>query len=235
MITDFLNNYKKFLIPLASLLVMALLGLAAYRVLVFQVLSADPANNSTVSNDSRLITITYNKELSPVDKSKQLITSSDIVSSFRTDGSKLLIQLKGVEANKKYVINLIDITATDGSKIDQYDYSFTYSYSSFDSLSSKEKKSQIASTDKGNIDSPVIKNLPITTSSFYISYELHDQPDSKGKHEKVIVALLLSDPELTDGNKVRQYKQQAIKFLNSKGISLKDYTVEFVPDAVNNY
>jgi len=233
---EFYRNNKKYINVAAVVISVLLLGLLYFRFFVFQVLSIDPPTGSTISSSSRLVTFSYNKNLDSIDREKQIIASDDrIISSVRTDGAMVLLQLKDLEIDKVYKITLLNIRAEDGSEIKSTEYTFDYKYVPYNKLSKKEQQRQITQTDKGNISSPVIKALPVTTSQFYISYKLLAQPDSKGKQEKIIIALLLTNQELTDKAKVIAYKKAAIEYLLSKGVDVKDYSVEYAPEEAAQY
>ncbi len=233
---EFYNKYKV-VIWLMGVALLAILSAGLYyRFMVFQLLSTDPPSGSTIVSASRLITLSYNKELDDVDKEKQLITSDkDIISSFRVEGSSILIQLSNLEVGKAYTLTLINIRALDGSEISNYVYKFDYQYVPYGKLDKKEQQRQINTTDRGNLESPVIKALPITTAQYYISYKLLEQPDAKGKQEKIIIALLLTNQDLEDKAKIIRYKKAALEFLRANNIDVDDYTVEYAPAEAAKY
>lgn len=236
MFRDFYQQHKKIVFGVASTVLFIIVGLLYYRFFVFQLLSVDPPSGSTIASQARLVTFSFNKSLDTIDRERQVIVSDDaIISSFRTDESSILIQLKDLEISKQYKITLLNIRAEDGSEVEKIDYSFDYKYIPYNKLSKKEQQRQITATDRGNIDSPVIHALPVTTDRYYISYKLLEKPDAKGKQEKIIIALLLTNQDLDNIAKIKEYKKAALEFLKQNGINVSDYSVEYAPAAAAQY
>ncbi len=228
-------SYKKYLWPVGFILICLLIGFLSYRIFVFQIISTNPANGGeTNSSTETMIVITYNKELATNNKNIIITANDDIITGFHTDYDKLLIQTHNLSFDKSYEIYIKNVLSTDNSKIDSYTFKFTNKYKNFSELSKDEQKKQIEQTDKGTRDDPVTRALPVTTSAYYISFEMHNTPDEKGKYEKIIIALLVTNTQQDDLELVKNYKTQAVNFLISKGINLDDYVVEWSPEVAQN-
>lgn len=212
---------KKNLFIVLGVVVFLLLGLVAYTASNFRVTGVDPGQNATIQSLTKTVVFSFSKELSAFDRQTQVKGGEGIIAGSKVDGKKLLIQLKSMEDNQSYELVLVGVTATDGSTINEYKYKFKYL---FDPQAS-------AATERGSND-PLVANLPVSTDQYYISYELLDEPTADGKTEKLIIALLLTNEDLLNAQKVASFKKAALDFLDSKGIVASSYVVEFSPPEV---
>jgi hypothetical protein len=212
---------KKNLFIVLGIVVFLLLVLVVYTASNFRVTGVDPGQNATIQSLTKTVVFSFNKELSAFDRKTQIKGGEGIIAGSKVDGKKLFIQLKSMEDDQSYELVLVGVTATDGSTINEYNYKFKYA---FDPQAS-------AVTEKGNSD-PLVANLPVSTDQYYISYELLDEPTADGKTEKLIIALLLTNEDLTNAQKVASFKKAALDFLDSKGIVISSYVIEFSPPEV---
>lgn len=217
----FVNISPKTLYIIIGFVVTLLVSFVIYSSMSFHVTGVNPGNNSTITSLTKTIVLSFNKELAPFDRTTQVAGGENILSGSKVDGNNLYLQLSKMEDNTDYTLTLSGITATDGSVISEYVYRFKYN---FDPKAS-------SATDKGSND-PLVKYLPVTTDQYYISYQLLDQPTADGKTEKIIIALGLDDVGLADPDMVAQYRRAALDFLDSKGILLSNYVVEYSPPEV---
>lgn len=212
---------KRNLFVVLSIVVLTLLGFVIYTASTFRVTEVNPGQNTTIQSLTKTIVFSFSKDLSAFDRTTQIRGGEGIISGSKVDGNKLYVQLDSMEDNQSYELILTGVTAIDGSTINEYRYKFTYV---FDPKAS-------AATQKGSSD-PLVANLPVSTDQYYISYELLDEPTADGKTEKLIIALLLTNQDLTDVQKVARYKKAALDFLDSKGIATSNYVVEYSPPEV---
>lgn len=228
-------NYKRYLWLAGFLLICLLIGFLSYRTFVFQIISTTPANGGEVnSSTGAQITIEYNKDLLPDNKNLLVTANDDIITSYHTDHKKLLIQVNNISFDKSYELYIKNVSAADSSKIDSYTFKFINKYKNYSELPKEEQQKQMDQTDKGTRDDPVTRALPITTDTFYIHFEMSATPDEKGKYEKLIIALLVTNDQQNDLTLVKNYKTQAVNFLISKGINPDDYVVEWDPEVAQN-
>jgi hypothetical protein len=213
---------KKGLLIILGIVTVSLLGLLIYTAVSFRVTGVDPSQNATIQSLTKTVVFSFNKELSAFDRATQIRGGEGIIAGSKIDGNKLYLQLKSMEDDQSYELVLVGVTATDGSAISEYRYKFKYL---FDPKAS-------ATTQKGSND-PLVTNLPVSTDQYYISYELLDEPTVDGKTEKLIIALLLTNEDLADAQKVARYKKAALDFLDSKGILLTNFVVEYSPPEVS--
>lgn len=225
MILEYILKNKWVVWLTGGLVVLSISGALYYALAVFHVSGVSPSQGATIESLTKTVVVSFNKDLDGFDKSKQILSDNDIVAGARLDGRKLYIQLYHMESGNDYQITLLNITDTSGKVIPSYVYKFRYNYDATGKATSDDK----------NVDDPVIKNLPVTTNEYYITYKILDKPDSNGKTEKITIALLLSDQQLNNAALVRQYKQDALSFLNAKGIKLSNYQVEYSPEEVSRY
>ncbi len=219
--SKFVNIKPRTLYIITGLVVALLIGFTIYKSLTFQVTGVDPGNNSTITSLTKTVVFSFNKELAPFDRKTQISGGENIVQGSKVDGSKLYLQLGKMESDTTYTLTLSGITASDGSTISEYVYTFKYNY---DPQAS-------SATDKSSND-PLVRYLPVSTDQYYISYTLLDQPTADGKTEKITIALLLTNEDLNDPQKVAEYKKAALDFLDSKRILLSNYVVEYSPPEV---
>lgn len=212
---------KRNLLIILGIVALSLLGLVIYTAASFRVTNIDPGQNTTIQSLTKTVVFSFSKDLSAFDRQTQIKGGEGIVAGSKVDGNKLYVQLKSMEDNRSYELVLVGVTATDGSTINEVSYTFKYL---FDPEAS-------AATEKGSKD-PLVTNLPVSTDQYYISYELLDEPTADGKTEKLIIALLLTNEDLADPQKVASYKKAALNFLDSKGIVASSYVVEFSPPEV---
>ena len=219
---SFMKN-KVLLIGSGLIFIGLIVGFFLYKAIVFQVLNVTPSQGSTITSLTPTLVFSYNKPIATFDGSKQILNGDGIVAGSKSDGKKLYIQLKALETGKSYTVTVINVQTDDGASIiPSYTYSFRYAYD----------PQNDGNYDKSNIDDPLVKHLPVTTSQYYISYSLLDKPDDQGHTEKITIALLLTNADLADNQKVRVYKKAAEDFLISKGIVLEDYVVEYSPPGI---
>lgn len=212
---------KRNLFVVLGLVILTLLGFVIYTASTFRVTGVNPGQNTTIQSLTKTAVFSFSKDLSAFDRTTQIRGGEGIISGSKVDGNKLYVQLGSMEDNQSYELVLTGVTAVDGSTISEYRYKFRYV---FDPKAS-------ATTQKGSND-PLVANLPVSTDQYYISYELLDEPTADGKTEKLIIALLLTNQDVTDTQKVARYKKAALDFLDSKGIVASSYVVEFSPPEV---
>jgi len=230
-----MNSGNKILWVVGIISIAIIAALVSYRFFVFQIISTTPKNGGEANSSSQtLVVIETNKDLEQNNESLQVLASDDIVNGYKIEKNKLLIQLRNMSINKSYELYIKNIKASDQSKINSYTLKFKNTYQNFNTLSKEEQDKQIADTDKGNIDDPVVKYLPITTDAYYISYVLYDKPDEKGKYQKIVIALLISNPDLENTQMIQDYKKQALDYLKSKGINPNEYVLEYHPEVAKD-
>lgn len=223
MLETILQN-KKLIIVISVAIVILLIVFGLVQSMTFHVTSADPASNGTITSLTKTVVLSFNKDLAAFDRTTQISGGDGIVSGSKIDGKKLYIQLSSMSDGQAYTLTFSGITATDGSTIETYIYSFKYA---FDPNAS-------SANEKGT-DDPLVKYLPVTTDQYNISYELLDQPTPDGKTTKLYVTLLVPDSENSDVEKVRSYKKAALDYLSSKDILLGDYIVVYTPTEAAQY
>lgn len=227
--------YKKYIWLAVFIVICLLVGFLSYRTFVFQVISTVPGNGGEVSSSTgSLITIEYNKELMLNNNNLLITANDDIVTNYKIDRNKLFIQIRNLTFDKSYELYIKNVTATDSSKINSYTFKFTNKYKNYSELPKEEQQKQLEQTDKGTRDDPVTRALPITTDQYYISYEVYSTPDEKGKNEKIIIALLVTNDQQSNLQLIKNYKTQAVNFLISKGINPDDYVVEWDPQVAKD-
>ncbi len=220
-LNSFWETNKKNLCIILGVVTILLVGLVLYTASTFRVVGVDPGQNTTIQSLTKTVVFSFSKDLSAFDRQTQIRGGEGIIAGSKVDGKKLFLQLKAMEDGQSYELVLVGVTATDGSIINEYSYKFKYV---FDPKAS-------AATEKGN-DDPLVTNLPVSTDQYYISYELLDEPTADGKTEKIIIALLLTNEDLTDAAKIASYKKAALDFLDLKGIVPSSYVVEYSPPEV---
>ena len=212
---------RKSIILIGVAVVALLAGLVAYSQLTFRVTKVEPGQNTTITSLTKTVVLNFNKELAPFDRTTQISGGEGIVTGSKVTGSKLYIQLGSMEDNQSYKLTLSGISSTGGAVLNEYTYSFKYKYDP--NASTPEDKSS---------NDPLVRYLPVSTDQYYIDYQLLDQPTADGKTEKLTVALLLTNEDLAFPQKVADYKKAALDYLDSKGILLSNYVVEYSPPEV---
>lgn len=228
MFGEFYSKYKVYIWIVVVVLFVLLIGWGLYRLLVFQVVSTNPANNAKISAGATTVTFTFNKELTDVN-SIQVKASDNIILKSEVDKNKLNVYLISLQPDKSYDIFLQNISASDGQRIDYYQLHFTNQYIPFNQQSQQVQEQQIKTTDKGNIDDPAVKVLPKYAKDYSIKYELFGEPSQKGKYIKLHINLLLSQFDANNKAKILEYKNEALDYLKTNGVNPNDYVIEYDP------
>lgn len=227
MIFDLYIKYKKIVWGVTIALIIILLVFIMYRIFIFQVINTNPSNNSKISAGSLDITIEFNKDLKQIELNKQLFESDKIISEYHVEGSKLIIKVINLRQNNKYEIYLKNVESKNGDVVDLFAYTFETTYIPFSDLPSNIQKSQQETTDKGNIDDPILKIIPKQAYTFSIDPFFNE----KGE---LIVKITLPVTNNTSKSDLVEYKRQALDFLKSNNINPNNYTIEWFPKEVAN-
>lgn len=233
MLNEFYIQYKVYIWVFAALLLIGLIGWGLYRLLVFQVVSTTPNNNSKISAGATTVTFSFNKELGDISSIK-IKASDNIILKSEVSKTNLNVYLVNLQQDKSYTIYLQNITSTDGQKIDDYQLHFSNLYIPYNQQSREAQDQAIKTTDKGNIDDQAVKILPKYDKDYSITYELFSEPSQKGKYVKLHITLLLSQFDVNNKTKIAEYKNKALEFLKSNGLNPNDYVIEYDPPQAAN-
>ena len=75
------SRYKKIIWSVIIIIIVSFLAWGIYILLVFQVLSITPSQNSKISGGSGQITFNFNRDLDTIDLGKQMYSSEGLVIS----------------------------------------------------------------------------------------------------------------------------------------------------------
>ena len=224
------SRYKKIIWSVIIIIIVSFLAWGIYILLVFQVLSISPSQNSKISGGSGQITFNFNRDLDTIDLGKQMYSSEGLAIIAQLDKNKLTLFVSNINQVKKYQIQLKDIKSKDGNTISYINYQFEGAFVPYGQLSDSEKNRQIQETDKGNLQDPVMSILPKYGDNYVIKYELFGEPSQKGKYIKLNITLLLDAQNIDNQDLARQYKNEALGFLKSNNINPNDYVIRYDPD-----
>ncbi|MEI6581676.1 MAG: hypothetical protein WCN86_02275 [bacterium] len=224
------SRYKKIIWGAIILLIASFLVWVMYIVLVFQVLSITPSQNSKISGGSGQVTFNFNRDLDTIDLGKQMYSSEGLSISAQVDKNKLTLFISNINQAKKYQIQLKEIRSKEGNTISYINYQFEGAFVPYGQLSDSEKNRQIKETDKGNLQDPVMGILPKYGDNYAIKYELFGEPSQKGKYIKLNIILLLDAQNINNKDLAKQYKNEALDFLKSNNINPNDYVIKYDPD-----
>jgi hypothetical protein len=232
MIKDMIIKNKIYIILTVLVFTVIIIAVSLYRILVFQVVSTSPRNGGQVNIGSSIIVVNLNKKINKINK-EQVVASENIIKNVITDNESIKIYTKDVVDKKDYIIYIKDITSEDNQKI-SLKYNFTGKYIPFNQQSAQIKKESIQSTDRGNFNDRAAEILPETTDKFSLTYDVFSEPSQKGKYIKITAALLVLNYEQTDLNLLKNYKNDALRFLRSNGVNPEDYVIDWYPRAAQN-
>lgn len=232
MIKDLIIKNKIYIILTVLVFTVIIIAVSLYRILVFQVVSTSPRNGGQVNIGSSIIVVNLNKKINKINK-EQVVASENIIKNVITDNESIKIYTKDVVDKKDYIIYIKDITSEDNQKI-SLKYNFTGKYIPFNQQSAQIKKESIQSTDRGNFNDRAAEILPETTDKFSLTYDVFSEPSQKGKYIKITAALLVLNYEETDLNLLKNYKNDALRFLRSNGVNPDDYVIDWYPRAAQN-
>jgi hypothetical protein len=232
MIKDMIIKNKIYIILTVLVFTVIIIAVSLYRILVFQVVSTSPRNGGQVNIGSSIIVVNLNKKINKINK-EQVVASENIIKNVITDNESIKIYTKDVVDKKDYIIYIKDITSEDNQKI-SLKYNFTGKYIPFNQQSAQIKKESIQSTDRGNFNDRAAEILPETTDKFSLTYDVFSEPSQKGKYIKITAALLVLNYEETDLNLLKNYKNDALRFLRSNGVNPDDYVIDWYPRAAQN-
>jgi|GEM_PF-2352260 len=224
------SRYKKIIWSVIIMIIVSFLAWGIYILLVFQVLSITPSQNSKISGGSGQVTFNFNRDLDTIDLGKQMYSSEGLAISAQVDRNKLTLFISNINQVKKYRIQLKDIRSKDGNAISYINYQFEGAFVPYGQLSDSEKNRQIKETDKGNIQDPVMGILPKYGDNYVIKYELSGEPSQKGKYIKLNIILLLDAQNINNRDLAKQYKNEALGFLKNNNINPNDYVIKYDPD-----
>ena len=232
MIKDMILKNKIYIILTVLVFTVIIIAVSLYRILVFQVVSTSPRNGGQVNIGSSIIVVNLNKKINKINI-EQVVASENIIKNVITDNESIKIYTKDVVDKKDYIIYIKDITSEDNQKI-SLKYNFTGKYIPFNQQSAQIKKESIQSTDRGNFNDRAAEILPETTDKFSLTYDVFSEPSQKGKYIKITAALLVLNYEETDLNLLKNYKNDALRFLRSNGVNPDDYVIDWYPRAAQN-
>jgi hypothetical protein len=232
MIKDLIIKNKIYIILTVLVFTVIIIAVSLYRILVFQVVSTSPRNGGQVNIGSSIIVVNLNKKINKINI-EQVVASENIIKNVITDNESIKIYTKDVVDKKDYIIYIKDITSEDNQKI-SLKYNFTGKYIPFNQQSAQIKKESIQSTDRGNFNDRAAEILPETTDKFSLTYDVFSEPSQKGKYIKITAALLVLNYEETDLNLLKNYKNDALRFLRSNGVNPDDYVIDWYPRAAQN-
>ena len=232
MIKDLIIKNKIYIILTVLVFTVIIIAVSLYRILVFQVVSTSPRNGGQVNIGSSIIVVNLNKKINKINI-EQVVASENIIKNVITDNESIKIYTKDVVDKKDYIIYIKDITSEDNQKI-SLKYNFTGKYIPFNQQSAQIKKESIQSTDRGNFNDRAAEILPETTDKFSLTYDVFSEPSQKGKYIKITAALLVLNYEQTDLNLLKNYKNDALRFLRSNGVNPEDYVIDWYPRAAQN-
>lgn len=232
MIKDMIIKNKIYIILTVLVFTVIIIAVSLYRILVFQVVSTSPRNGGQVNIGSSIIVVNLNKKINKINI-EQVVASENIIKNVITDNESIKIYTKDVVDKKDYIIYIKDITSEDNQKI-SLKYNFTGKYIPFNQQSAQIKKESIQSTDRGNFNDRAAEILPETTDKFSLTYDVFSEPSQKGKYIKITAALLVLNYEETDLNLLKNYKNDALRFLRSNGVNPDDYVIDWYPRAAQN-
>jgi hypothetical protein len=232
MIKDMIIKNKIYIILTVLVFTVIIISVSLYRILVFQVVSTSPRNGGQVNIGSSIIVVNLNKKINKINI-EQVVASENIIKNVITDNESIKIYTKDVVDKKDYIIYIKDITSEDNQKI-SLKYNFTGKYIPFNQQSAQIKKESIQSTDRGNFNDRAAEILPETTDKFSLTYDVFSEPSQKGKYIKITAALLVLNYEQTDLNLLKNYKNDALRFLRSNGVNPEDYVIDWYPRAAQN-
>lgn len=227
---DLYTRYKKPLWIVIILALVLILTWVAYTVLVFQVSSISPSQNSKISGGSGQITFNFNRNLGAIDLGKQVYSSEGLAISAQVDKNKLILFVSNISQAKKYRIKLKDIADKDGNTIDYLEYQFEGAFVPYGQLSDSEKRQQIKETDRGNLKDPAMSILPKYGDNYAIKYELFAEPSQKGKYIGLNIILLLDAQDIDNQGLAKQFKNEALDFLKNNNINPNDYVIRYDPE-----
>jgi len=225
---ELLIKYKKWIIASAIVVVVGLIGLLVYRqTTLLEVTSTSPSRGSSVSYETPIITVDFNKDIS--DKEFKINSPKGLVVSTFIEGRRLNINIfSGLVANQNYNFTLASVIAKDGSKLANFDINFSTTASTKLSEAENNLILQRQQQNKPSlVNDPILQYVPHHTDQYNIKPFLDTSTDGKGAITLEITSYL-SREDVINGTdiSVKRIQKEADTYLSAiKDIVLTDYTI----------
>lgn len=218
---------KPLLIILAALATAGLVGYLLYNQLSFFIVSTFPKDNASTSA-SQVIQFKFNKDLDSA--SAQGFTLSPQVGGKITVSGRILAFTPDdpLKLNTDYMATLKSPRSSSGAVTKDVVIHFNTTYipdSQLDPLSQRNAKSR---TDKIEDSNPLLQSLPQENLDYKISYSVNS--DQSVTYTITLYATQ-NRPDQFDRYmaQLKQYKQEALDFIRSKGEDPTKLTIQYDP------
>lgn len=206
------------LFSMTFLFITAVLGYFVYYKFWFFITSTNPKGDSLASPDISTIEINFNKDVDP-SIANNIIIQPYLQIKTEVIGKKLIIKpQEKLRVNNEYEISLYNIWSKDKKKISYYKFKFKSNYRNFNQLSKKEQQEAISQTDNITDNDPLLSSLPYENDNYKIDYIFEGDSIDNIKYSITIYPILNRESEVEQYNQqLREYKKQALDFIQSKG------------------
>lgn len=225
---DEIMSSKFKIITLVAALLLLVLGYLAYQNLIFRLVSSSPQKNGEHSIASDL-KFTFSKTLDASMKNKFKLspyTAGIVV----INGKELIFKPSSMlKLNQAYSATIESPLSQSGESIDDITINFTAKYIPFSKTSKQQQQEEINESNSLEAKHPILSKLPHETQNYKIDYELQTNGKIKLKIELYAV---LNNPSQEQAylSALKQYKQEALDFLNTQNVDLADYEIIYTPN-----
>lgn len=225
-------------LSVATAVIVVLLGIIffIFDLVTFRVTSMDPRNDSEVSDITDRITIRFNKNL---DNTQEIADNIEMrpdhlfYNDAIIEGKTLTLTLGRLRQNTKYVIVLKNIKSTDGKVIESISTEFTTKYIPFNDLPKDLRERSIQTEESEIYSDPIFSITPYETTSYLITPVVVDEVgDVNDITERILLRIHIKLSSADSASDRSRYRQQAIRYLESKDIDPSKYSVSYTYDEV---
>lgn len=228
--------FKRMVIVVAVIVILFTIIYIIFDSATFRVTSLDPKNNSEVSDITDRITIKFNKSLDDKQNIANIIEMRPehlFYNNAIIEGKTLTLTLGRLRQNTKYTINLKEIISADGRVLENISTEFTTKYIPFDDLPKDLKERSIQTRESEIYSDPVFSVTPHETTSYLITPVVVDEVgDVNDITERILLRIHIKLGSADSASDRSRYRQQAIRYLESKDIDPSKYSVSYTYDEV---
>lgn len=146
----------------------------------FRLVRSTPGTSGKIATSTSTIRLDFNRDIG-TEVSLAMIQGSErnIVTNIRKEARAIFLSLGTLEEEGKYSFSLGPIQSTSDETISSINFSFKAEYIPYDQLSAAQKELELAITDAGNFDDPILKHLPHQGKNFYLEAELTESDEEE--------------------------------------------------------
>lgn len=212
------NRPKKLIVVTAIIVALLLMVRLLFLGLTFRVTKIVP-DPSSIATSTPYLEIHTNKTLAS--NPPKVSSEQDAIHSVEVKDKVLRINLKPLERDQDYQIEIAEIKSTAGKTIKSQAIKFQAAYIAFEELPEAQQERILENQDRPSASKDEVINL---LPYYHEHYELQPRITEGVPRPDILFVYLPTTADLDEGHAAKErYLEDARKYLESKGISLDVY------------